>query len=129
MRQSKNRTKKNFKLVDSIKKAFKPRTDFENFKFDSKRPDDVCPEKWALLNIVLKDAHKNCPWIAKMIENGEVELVGLNQRVTYNKMHKDEDMAFTHIFDNPCILLKVKKNSMLIIYGEHIVYENKFIDG
>ena len=123
------KTKKNFKFVEKIKSAFAPRTDFASLDFSEGKPKDIDPEKWAILSKVLKNADKKCKWIAQMIRDNEVELIGILERTTYHKMHVDEDVPYTHIFDNPAILLKHKKSSTLFIYGEHIVYENKFIDG
>lgn len=132
MRQSKHRTKKNFNLsstVEKIKDVIKGKTDMLDTDFDSNKPKDVDAQKWKLLKEVLKDADKKCPWIAKLIREKKVELVGLNERVTYHKMHKSEEVPYTHIFDNECILLKFVDSPVLLIYGKHIRYKNKYIEG
>ena len=75
----------------------------------------------------MREALKNCPKeLEEFFKN--CELIGLNERVTYHKMSEKEDMPYTHLFDNPTILLKNKKYPMLVIYGPKIRYVNKFIE-
>lgn len=130
MRQSENRTKKNFlKVPSAFSHLFKKKTDLAEVDVKAGKPNDINDRKWRLLHKVLKKAEKTCPTIAKKIINNEVELIGICERVTYHKMHDGEDMPYTHVFENPTVLLKEKNSSQLIIFSDHIVYENKFIEG
>lgn len=130
MRQSNKRTKKNFvKVPEALKSIFKKRTDLADIDVNAGKPEDINARKWRILQKVLAKAEKTCPELAQKIKNNEVELIGIGERVTYHKMHNDEDMPYTHVFDNPTVLLKCNNSTQLIIFSDHIVYENKFIDG
>lgn len=130
MRLSKNRTKKNFvKVPKVLSHLFRKRTDLADVDVKDEKPSDINERKWRILHKVLAKAENTCPPLAQKIIDNEVELIGICERVTYHKMHNDEDTPYTHIFDNPTVLLKDKNSSQLIIFSEHIIYENKFIDG
>lgn len=58
----------------------------------------------------------------------DCEIVGLNERVTYHKMQENEEVPYTHVFENETILLKHKKYPLLLIFGPKIKYKNNFIE-
>lgn len=123
MAKKNSKTKKNFL---GLEKVFTPKTDMAKVDFSAHKPKDIDNEKW----ILLQECLEKCPkWLTSMIKKKQVELIGICERVAYHKMHKDENVPYTHIFDHPSILLKHLDSSSLFIYSPTIVYVNKFIDG
>jgi hypothetical protein len=81
-------------------------------------------EKYELIKLIIDNAPKEIQDILRACE-----LVGLNERVTYHKPGQKEEVPYTHIFENECVIVKHKQHPMLIIYGPKIEYVDNFIEG
>jgi len=68
------------------------------------------------------------PELKQLWKNGELEIIGLNERITYHKLHEGEDTPYTHIFNQESVCFFVQKWNSIIITGKKIRYENNFID-
>lgn len=128
----KNKSKKNLRdtskrmKVESIPLHVLEDFDRED-SLDSSKPDltinQLDKNKLALFAEIIKTASDEIKAIFK-----ECDVVGLNERVTYHKMKKNENMPYTHIFENEAVLLKMRNHPILIIYGPKIEYKNGFIE-
>ena len=84
----------------------------------------ISPTKYKMIKEILSKANDQIQDILR-----ECELIGINERVTYHKIQKDEKVPYTHIFDNASIIVKHKKLPLLLIYSPGIKYIRNFIEG